>query len=161
MNAANTRARTTSTGAASQLPAQGSRIGTTSIHGTSVNAANMRARTTSTRGTATTLAPPRAVGTSSRSKSPGRVPVPPPSPQVEPKSPLSIREAIALKRAEAKKAQPGSKSLKLKPSAEDVPGESQADEVELSRWSIRDSIERARSSGQRMDFTIRSCLLID
>lgn len=114
-----------------------------------MNAANTRTRTTSTRGAAT-LAPPRAAQSpSSRSKSPGRVPVRPPSPQAEPKSPLSIREAIALKRAEAKKAQASSKSLEHEHSAEStIHGQSPVDEVELSRWSIRDSIEGARSSGQ-------------
>ncbi|KAF8499974.1 hypothetical protein JB92DRAFT_2980621 [Gautieria morchelliformis] len=142
------RTKTTSTrGGASQTPAQGPRTRTTSTRGSSsVNPATARTRTTSTRGTAT-LAPPRVIGSSSRSKSPGRVPVRPPSPQPDPKSPLSIREAIALKRAQAKRAQSGSKTLKHEPLAEDIPREVQVDEVELSRWSISDSIERARSSG--------------
>jgi hypothetical protein len=143
----------------SQSPIQSPRTRTTSTRGTSVNAATARTRTTSTRGAAT-LAPPRAVpGPSSRSKSPGRVPPRPPSPQSDPKSPLSIREAIALKRAEAKKAQSSSKSLKHEPSAEAIPGQTQTDDVELSRWSIRDSIERAQSSGRYTYLILHSCLI--
>ncbi|GJJ07186.1 hypothetical protein Clacol_001386 [Clathrus columnatus] len=82
-----------------------------------------------------------------------RRPVSPSPAPSESKPPLSIREAIALKRAEAKKAQSsGTKTLNRPISIDEfsLPNQAQqvvVDEVELSRWSIRESIERARSSG--------------
>lgn len=70
----------------------------------------------------------------------------------EPSAPLSIKEAIALRRAEAKKAQAKgnnsgshdfislddpSLSSTTKPEEEDI----------LGRWPVRETIERARSTG--------------
>ncbi|KIJ56934.1 hypothetical protein M422DRAFT_198273 [Sphaerobolus stellatus SS14] len=172
------RVRTTSTrGGASQLPTRTAisipratpsiptspatptaiRVRPTATRGSAPSSpATARTRTTSTRGGATSsLAPPKSPAPSARAKSPARPQTRPPSPSTERKAaPLSIREAIALKRAEAKKAQlQPSKALKREPSIDDIPGKPQisefreVDEVELSRWSIKDSIERARSSG--------------
>lgn len=69
--------------------------------------------------------------------------------------PLSVREAIALKRAEAKKAQSSAskgldrqKSFDSFTNIDEIRSPVVVDEVELSRWSIRESIERAKSSGR-------------
>ncbi|GLB40539.1 putative leucine rich repeat [Lyophyllum shimeji] len=72
--------------------------------------------------------------------------------QDTPPPPLSIKEAIALRRAEAKKAQsklssgPQHDFLSLD-DASPVPAMKQEDEDILGRWPIRETIERARSSG--------------
>jgi hypothetical protein len=70
-----------------------------------------------------------------------------------PATPVSIREAIALKRAEAKKAQsksvvaePAEKWNDLEDSIPDPP--KQEEEDLLGRMSVRDTIERARSTGK-------------
>ncbi|KIM42678.1 hypothetical protein M413DRAFT_121533 [Hebeloma cylindrosporum] len=72
--------------------------------------------------------------------------IPPPSP-----SALSIKEAIALKRAEAKKAlskSSGGGGLDgLEESLPDVASKQQEDEDLLGRLSIRETIEQARSTG--------------
>ncbi|KIK66712.1 hypothetical protein GYMLUDRAFT_192683 [Collybiopsis luxurians FD-317 M1] len=69
---------------------------------------------------------------------------------------LSIKEAIALKRAEAKKAQAtqspvggGFESLEdaIPPQRSRNGGELLAEDDSLGRWSTRESIERGRSSG--------------
>ncbi|KDQ53219.1 hypothetical protein JAAARDRAFT_49940 [Jaapia argillacea MUCL 33604] len=66
---------------------------------------------------------------------------------------LSIREAIALKRAEAKKAQEAQAKLALddgwgEGSNPNMLGKKGDDDiVELGRWSLREAIERSRSSG--------------
>ncbi|KAJ3762773.1 hypothetical protein EV360DRAFT_35025 [Lentinula raphanica] len=66
---------------------------------------------------------------------------------------LSIKEAIALKRAEAKKAQERTRNTPLDdfsslenaiPSVSGIPAE---EEDALGRWSVRETIERGRSSG--------------
>ncbi|KAG6373337.1 hypothetical protein JVT61DRAFT_6480 [Boletus reticuloceps] len=74
-----------------------------------------------------------------------------------PKTPLSIKEAIALKRAEAKKttARPvvgGSSGFDSFDTLEDAPDSSptkkEADEnAGLGRWSVKEIIERARTTG--------------
>ncbi|KAF8514885.1 hypothetical protein BU17DRAFT_94151 [Hysterangium stoloniferum] len=117
-----------------------------------------RTRTTSTRG-GSTLAPPKSPA--ARARSPAKAPPRPPSPPKSPSAPaLSLREAIALKRAEAKKAQAqsGSKLFDCEPLVGSIPGKAQLqidEEVDLSRWSIKDSIERARSSGS-LNLTARA-----
>ncbi|OCH86470.1 hypothetical protein OBBRIDRAFT_761256 [Obba rivulosa] len=72
------------------------------------------------------------------------------------RTPLSIREQIALKRAEAKKAslQPGSNGLNdafdLGSLADALPAvthKNSDQDLDLGRWSIKETIERARSSG--------------
>ncbi|KAF8134900.1 hypothetical protein EV363DRAFT_1447714 [Boletus edulis] len=74
-----------------------------------------------------------------------------------PKTPLSIKEAIALKRAEAKKttARPvvgGTSGFDTFDTLEDAPDTSptkkEADEnAGLGRWSVKETIERARTTG--------------
>ncbi|KAJ8496870.1 hypothetical protein ONZ51_g836 [Trametes cubensis] len=96
--------------------------------------------------------------TRSPTKSPARRPQPLPAEEDIPPSPkpqLSIREQIALKRAEAKKA-----AVKTSPAGSvsgDFAGLENASpetfnqpppiDVDLGRWSIKETIERARSSG--------------
>ncbi len=70
-----------------------------------------------------------------------------------PKQSISLREAIALKRAEAKKAQmrTGSTALDSNTSNEDtLPEVRKEDEesLDLGRWSVRETIERAKSTGE-------------
>ncbi|TFY64133.1 hypothetical protein EVJ58_g2832 [Rhodofomes roseus] len=92
-------------------------------------------------------------------------PVPPKSPVLRRPSPakaespepnrpqLSIREQIALRRAEAKKSQTtqpgGSNGFDLGGLEEALPTKKQSteDEIDLGRWSVKETIERARSSG--------------
>ena len=70
-----------------------------------------------------------------------------------PKAPiLSIKEQIALKRAEASKAKPsqpsgGSGGLDLDGLEEALPEPELQDNLDLGRWSVKETIERARSSG--------------
>jgi hypothetical protein len=65
---------------------------------------------------------------------------------------LSIKEAIALKRADAKKAlsksSGGSGVSGLEDALPDVASNNQEDEDLLGRLSIRDTIEQARSTGE-------------
>ncbi|KAF5382229.1 hypothetical protein D9615_004263 [Tricholomella constricta] len=65
---------------------------------------------------------------------------------------LSIKEAIALRRAEAKKAQTklasgGPNDFISLENASPVPVDKQEEEDILGRWSVRETIERARSTG--------------
>jgi hypothetical protein len=62
---------------------------------------------------------------------------------------VSIKEAIALKRAEAKKAMVAQKSSSEHGGLEDMlPTSAHAvDEDDIGRLSMRETIERARSSG--------------
>ena len=82
----------------------------------------------------------------------------PPTPSV----PLSIKEVIALKRAEAKKAQSnaGNSSLdslaSLEDALPDVPSKQEEDDI-LGRLSVRETIERARNTGENQPITIMSC----
>ena len=71
--------------------------------------------------------------------------MPPPTPK------LSIREQIALKRAEAKKLAPKSSPIKgefddLEDASPDTYNKPEED-VDLGRWSVKETIERGRSSG--------------
>ncbi|KAI0761005.1 hypothetical protein BD413DRAFT_648292 [Trametes elegans] len=92
--------------------------------------------------------------TRSPTKSPARRTQPLPPEADIPKSPkpqLSIREQIALKRAEAKKVAPKVSSSGAFEGLEDTsPDTFHAPppvDVDLGRWSIKETIERARSSG--------------
>ncbi|KAI0326476.1 L domain-like protein, partial [Cubamyces sp. BRFM 1775] len=96
--------------------------------------------------------------TRSPTKSPARRPQPLPAEEDIPPSPkpqLSIREQIALKRAEAKKAATktspaGSISGEfagLENASPDTFNQPPPVDVDLGRWSIKETIERARSSG--------------
>ena len=100
------------------------------------------------------------VRTKSIPKSPSKpVRRPPPEEEIPtPKVPLSIKEAIALKRAEAKKtaARPvvsGAVGFDSFDTLEDaIPGSTptkkEVDEnADLGRWSVKEAIERARSTG--------------
>jgi hypothetical protein len=72
-----------------------------------------------------------------------------------PTKPVDIREAIALKRAEAKKALnkiAGEDNMNSFQGLEDaiVTNKEQNDDiVELGRWPLRETIERARNTGNR------------
>jgi hypothetical protein len=69
---------------------------------------------------------------------------------------VNIREAIALKRAEAKKAERASSSSRNGQPFDDLAGledalptKTEEEHVdELGRWSVRETIERARSTGE-------------
>lgn len=115
-----------------------------------------------TRVTAVTPTTPRlrTLSSTSRSATPSKPKVvvePPPSVPA-----LSIREAIALKRAEAKKEQSkvpsGGGTLDQWDSLQDsIPNASKPEEEDLlGRLSIRDTIERARSTGMSPDV----CMLL-
>src|ERR1700722_3149192 len=100
-------------------------------------------------------ATPRA-RTKSVPKSPSRSATrktPPPDVPL-PKIQLSIREAIALKRAEAKKSLPkaapgGLDGFENLEDASPVSVNTKADDdvIDLGRWSVRETIERARNTG--------------
>ena len=87
----------------------------------------------------TTKAPPRTRATEEEPAAPPKVPA------------LSMKEAIALKRAEAKKAMAAQKTHVSSGGSEDaIPstlGSTAADEDDLGRLSVRETIQRARSSG--------------
>ncbi|KAK0469489.1 uncharacterized protein EV420DRAFT_37192 [Desarmillaria tabescens] len=72
-----------------------------------------------------------------------------PQPQQPPPPPLSIREAIALKRAEAKKAKgiAGSSNLGSLEDANPIASNVAPEEDLLGRLSVKETIERARSTG--------------
>ena len=72
-----------------------------------------------------------------------------------PKTPVNIREAIALKRAEVKKTERASSSSRNGGTSDDLtalddalPTKKEEDVDELGRWSVRETIERARSTGE-------------
>jgi hypothetical protein len=110
------------------------------------------------------------VRTKSVPKSPSKTIRRPPPVEDEPlvpKAPLSIKEVIALKRAEAKKAASASSSgTSFGKSAgfgdfEDLkdgdPIEAKRNDeetLELGRWSVKETIERARSIGEWMYFVL-------
>ncbi len=84
-------------------------------------------------------------------KSPARKTQPlPPEDDAPPKPQLSIREQIALKRAEVKKVTKSPVAANFEglgdasPQAFKQPVEH---DVDLGRWSIKETIERGRSSG--------------
>ena len=78
--------------------------------------------------------------------------MPSPTPQVPTGPPLSIKEAIALRRADAKKAQVkgsnngGNDFISLDDSSPLTTTKQEEEDV-LGRWSVRETIERARSTG--------------
>lgn len=111
---------------------------------------------------ASTVAPPSTprVRTKSVPKSPSKPSrrTPPEEEIPTPKPPLSVKEAIALKRAEAKKAAArpavsagaGLDSLDTLDYAGpgSSPTKKEVDEnADLGRWSVKEAIERARSTG--------------
>ncbi|KAH9921865.1 uncharacterized protein B0H18DRAFT_1086012 [Fomitopsis serialis] len=113
--------------------------------------------TSSSRPTTTPLRTQRSLKTlkpTSKSPAPPKSPVPRRAMPAKAESPepsrpqLSIREQIALRRAEAKKAQTGpaegNDGLDFVGFEEALPGNT---EDEVGRWSVKESIERARSSG--------------
>ncbi|KAF9046845.1 L domain-like protein [Hymenopellis radicata] len=121
-----------------------------------------RTRTTSSLSPTPTPTPLRTRTTSTLSPTPTSTPrlrtksttKPVPKAKVEdlppPLPPLSIKEAIALKRAEAKKAQaPGSSGLAVESLEDAVPStnEPAPDEDVYGRQSVKETIERARSTG--------------
>ena len=123
-----------------------------------------RVRTQSTlRTTTTAVSTPRirTQSTSSRATTPSKqksAEIPPPVPA----TPLSIREAIALKRAEAKKVQSkvavtgeADESMSLEDTIPDAPKPEEEDL--LGRMSVRDTIERARSTGKSQNAAPASC----
>ncbi|KAH7920418.1 L domain-like protein [Leucogyrophana mollusca] len=94
----------------------------------------------------------------SPTKPPARRPVPADNDPPVPKTPLSIKEAIALKRAEAKKATSkgtfdggsGSSFDTFENLEDALPTSLKKDPddgLELGRWSVKETIERARSTG--------------
>lgn len=102
---------------------------------------------------ATAATPSRVRTQSTRSGTPTKPAARAASPAQEPATPsLSIKEAIALRRAEAKKAQLKSSGgtqndfISLE-DASPFPAAKQEDEDILGRWPVRESIERARSTG--------------
>ncbi|KAF9810016.1 hypothetical protein IEO21_07171 [Rhodonia placenta] len=128
--------------------------------GLTVNTTPSRAKTLSTsptplRSKASTksLKPPKSPAPP---RSPVRRTAPPPvdEPPLPAKPQLSIREQIALKRAEAKKAQTpadnthsGLDDFSGFEDALPISGKTQGDEeVDLGRWSVKETIERARST---------------
>jgi hypothetical protein len=71
---------------------------------------------------------------------------------------LSIKEAIALKRAEAKKPKAGGSGLGSLAGLEDAlptTASRQDDDDILGRWSVKEAIERARNTG---DYRIGFCV---
>ncbi|KAH9029317.1 hypothetical protein EDB83DRAFT_2678570 [Lactarius deliciosus] len=95
-----------------------------------------------TRTKSTTKAPPRSRPTEQEPVTPSKAPV------------LSLKEAIALKRAEAKKALAAQKSTAthvdsagIEDASPSTWGAATADDDDLGRLSVRETIERARSSG--------------
>ena len=82
------------------------------------------------------------------------------APPPVPATPISIREAIALKRAAAKKAQSKTAvSREAQDSLEDaIPDAPKPEEEDLlGRMSVRDAIERARSTGESQNVAPSSC----
>ncbi|KAG2131383.1 hypothetical protein DEU56DRAFT_814250 [Suillus clintonianus] len=108
-------------------------------------------------------APSPRVRTKSVPKSPSKAIRRPPPVENEPpipKTPLSVKEAVALKRAEARKAASTSSSragfgnsasfgdFENLEGADPIISKKNEDETpELGRWSVKETIERARSTG--------------
>ena len=100
--------------------------------------------------------PPSAKNPRTRTMStPAKRTVRPPEdePPLPSKPSLSIREQIALRRAEAKKSTRSSPDPDALPTLEDAVPTSKDDEnaVDLGRWSVKETIERARSTGESDD----------
>lgn len=91
-----------------------------------------------TRTKSTAKAPPRSRATEEEPATPSKAPA------------LSVKEAIALKRAEAKKAITAQKTTAMHVGIEDASplgGGAAEDDDDLGRLSVRETIQRARSSG--------------
>jgi hypothetical protein len=104
------------------------------------------------------------VRTKSVPKSPSKAIRRPPPVEAEPpipKAPLSIKEVIALKRAEAKKAASAPSSgasfgnsagfgdfENLKDANPVAARRNEEETLEMGRWSVKETIERARSIGE-------------
>jgi len=79
-----------------------------------------------------------------------------------PSAPLSIKEVIALKRAEAKKAKSGAGNgsldsfASLEDALPDAPSKQEEDDI-LGRLPVRETIERARNTGENRPFIFVSC----
>jgi len=124
------------------------------------SASSLRAPTaTRTRTTSTTKAPPRSPASplprpaSSASKPIARRPPSrAESPPEVPKAPLSIKEQIALKRQQAAKkpASAGGSLDALSPAVEQSNAQADDGVLDLGRWTVRESIERARTSGESL-----------
>ncbi|KAG2149050.1 uncharacterized protein EDB93DRAFT_1143334 [Suillus bovinus] len=118
-----------------------------------------RSRAPSPSKPAASVSSPR-VRTKSVPKSPSKAIRRPPPIENEPpvpKTPLSIKEAVALKRAEARKAMSASSGLGNSAGFDDfeniedanpmVGKKNEEETLELGRWSVKETIERARSTG--------------
>nr|GAT60805.1 predicted protein [Mycena chlorophos] len=110
-----------------------------------------RTRTTSTTGPKLAAPSPRVRTKSAVGRRPAS-PVKPskPAPEEPKAAPLSLREAIALKRAEAKKQQGSSRSPldNVSTLQDDIPNAPAPEEEDiLGRPPLREAIERAKSSG--------------
>ncbi|KZT00955.1 uncharacterized protein LAESUDRAFT_816217 [Laetiporus sulphureus 93-53] len=102
------------------------------------------------------LKPPKSpLLAKSPSRPPARLKSPNPDENPTPQPKLSIKEQIALKRAQAKKALQAEQSVGshldfggLEDALPDALKKNQSDdELDLGRWSVKEAIERARSSG--------------
>ncbi|KIM80462.1 hypothetical protein PILCRDRAFT_822568 [Piloderma croceum F 1598] len=121
-----------------------------------------RSRAASPLKPSSTMASPARARTKSTPQTPSksfRRPLPQDEPPV-PKTAVNIREAIALKRAEVKKTERASSSSRnggAFDGLEDaLPVKTEEEHVdELGRWSVRETIERARSTGS-VNLSIRS-----
>jgi hypothetical protein len=126
-----------------------------------------RVRTQSTMRATSTATPStprvRTQSTSSRATTPSKQRSAAETPPPVPATPLSIREAIALKRAEAKKVQPkvavtGEAADKWTGLEDTIPDAPKPEEEDLlGRMSVRDTIERARSTGKSQEIATASC----
>lgn len=92
-------------------------------------------------------------------------PVKPKTPEVAPPTPrvpLSIKEVIALKRAEAKKGQskagngPLDSFTSLEDALPNAPNKQEEEDI-LGRLSVRETIDRARNTGENPPITCVSC----
>lgn len=97
--------------------------------------------------------------------SPNKLRSPPPQKERKeepdpPKPALSLKEVIAQKRAEARKLKPTSPALgELPVLGDDVgvatrSGPQEEDTDDLGRWSLRETIERARSTGSSAGISV-------
>lgn len=109
-------------------------------------------------GTPARLRVPSTPGAKPRPTSPSKPPANKPlENEEEPSKPkLSLKEQIALRRAEIKKAPSAPRSVEIElldegPDTIPVTTKKSTNEVvELGRWGIRETVERARSSGRRV-----------
>jgi hypothetical protein len=145
------RGSTTSTTRAPSAPSTPTRVGTAPRSATTARgpAPSRLAPSTSTNGRRSGTVSPSKPGARSPLKSPSK-----PLPELEPEPPrspakLSVREQIALRRAEAKKAAGSGRVFDGEPGPDSVPGPAPVEEEEdaLGRLPLREVIERAKGSG--------------